>query len=78
MKLHQLIRELRSRELPYMNAKSMICELSHEEYLRKSAEDAYVRWLKQNNPDSIKFGYPNNPNDYEKFMFIEGYIASGR
>lgn len=78
MKLYQLMQELRNRERPYMNAKSMVFELSHEEYLRKSAEDAYVRWLKQNNPDSIKFGYPNNPSDYEKFMFIEGYMVNRR
>jgi hypothetical protein len=58
--------------------KGMYEDIEHEEYLRKTAEDAYVLWLRRNNPDSIKYKYPNNPNEYEKFMWIEGYLANHR
>lgn len=78
MNQEQMLRKLREAELPYYNAKAMYNEINHEEYLRKSAEDAYVLWLRKNNPDSIKYKYPNNPNDYEKFMFIQGYLMSRR
>lgn len=61
-----------------MNAKEMAFKLNHEEWARSRAEDAYVKWLKINNPDSIKYRYPNNPNDHEKFMWIEGYMANNR
>ena len=56
--------------------KVMYERFEHEEYLHKEAEDAYWRWLGDNNPDSIKYKYPNNPNDHEKFMWLEGYLAN--
>lgn len=77
----QMLNKLRQREreYPYWNAcRAMHEQLDHEEYLRKKAEDAYLRWLRDNNPDSIKYKYPNNPNDHEKFMWIEGYLANKR
>ena len=77
----QMLRKLkqREREYPYWNACRVMYEhLEHEQYLRNRAEDAYVRWLRDNNPDSIKYKYPNNPNDHEKFMWIEGYLANRR
>jgi hypothetical protein len=62
----------------YNEAKAMYNKLNHEEWARSRAENAYVKWLEFNNPDSIKYRYPNNPSDYEKFMFIEGYLASNK
>lgn len=58
--------------------KYMYETIEDEEYIRKKAQDAYTQWLRDNNPDSIKYKYPNNPNDHEKFMWIEGYMANRR
>ena len=81
MNQEQMLRKLREEESRWQywdESKTMYDKLNREELIRKMAEDAYFLWLQMNNPDSIKFGYPNNPNDYEKFMFIEGYLASRR
>lgn len=82
MNLEQMMRKLRQLEresYDHWSASRAMCEqLDHEEYLRKRAEDAYTQWLRHNNADSIKYKYPNNPSDYEKFMWIEGYMASNR
>ena len=51
-------------------------DIEYENRLHEWAEDAYWLWLKHNNPDSIKYKYPNNPNDHEKFMFIQGYLTA--
>jgi hypothetical protein len=59
-------------------SKHMHREIVREEYLRSRAEDAYTLWLKTNNPYSIMYMYPNNPNDHEKFMFIQGYLSNKR
>ena len=77
----QMLNKLRQREreYPYWNAcRAMHEQLDHEQYLRNRAEDAYVRWLRHNNADSIKYKYPKNPSDYEKFMWIEGYLDNRR
>jgi hypothetical protein len=77
----QMLRKLRQREreYPYWNAcRAMHEQLDHEQYLRNRAEDAYLRWLRDKNADSIKYKYPNNPNDHEKFMWIEGYLDNRR
>ena len=78
--LEKMMQKLRQREFGdhWRADKGMYEEIEHEEYLRKKAEDAYLRWLRANNPDSIKYKYPNNPNDHEKFMWIEGYLANKR
>ena len=78
MKIETLIQKL--REDGYYNdaRQTEYNRIDRENYLRDRAEDAYVKWLELNNPDSIKYKYPNNPNDYEKFMFIEGYLANHR
>ena len=59
-------------------SKHMHREIVREEYLRSRAENAYTLWLKTNNPYSIMYMYPNNPNDHEKFMFIQGYLSNKR
>ena len=58
--------------------KGMYEEIKDEEYIRKRAEDYYEEWLRLSNPDSIKYKYPNNPNDHEKFMWIEGYLMANK
>jgi hypothetical protein len=81
MTLEQMLRKLREKEdsrFYWQDEKRMYYQLEREEYARQQAEDAYVRWLRHNNPDSIKYKYPNNPNDHEKFMWIEGYLANRR
>lgn len=81
MNQEQMLRKLREAEDRYIywqDDKRMYEQLGHEEYIRQRAEDAYILWLEANNPDSIKYKYPNNPNDYEKFMWIEGYLANRR
>ena len=75
--LEKMMQKLRQRE-GWNAGQGMYEEIEHEEYLRNKAEDAYLRWLRDNNPDSIKYKYPNNPNDHEKFMWIEGYLANRR
>ncbi len=77
MKLETLIRKLWESNC-YDERQAEHDNIDRESYLRDRAEDAYVKWLEFNNPDSIKYKYPNNPNDYEKFMFIEGYLANHR
>ena len=76
MKLETLIRKLRESSYYDDATQTEYDRIEIEKYLRDRAEDAYVKWLELNNPDSIKYKYPNNPNDYEKFMFIEGYLAN--
>jgi hypothetical protein len=81
--LEKMMRKLREAErngntFYWQQDRVMYEEIEHEEYLRNKAEDAYLRWLRDNNPDSIKYKYPNNPNDHEKFMWIEGYLANRR
>jgi hypothetical protein len=81
--LEKMMRKLREKERDgnsfyWQQDRVMYEQLDHEEYLRNKAEDAYLRWLRDNNPDSIKYKYPNNPNDHEKFMWIEGYLANRR
>lgn len=79
--LEKMMQKLRQAERSWEHWRAdrgMYEQLEHEEYQRKSAEDAYLLWLRHNNPDSIKYKYPNNPNDHEKFMWIQGYLANRR
>ena len=80
MKLETMLQKLREADVwKYRREdRAMYEKIEGEDYLRQRAEDAYVLWLKTNDPYALMYRYSKNPNDYEKFMFIEGYLANHR
>ena len=80
MKLETMLRKLREAEVwtHWREDRAMYENIEGEDYQRQRAEDAYVHWLNTNDPYALMYRYPNNPNDYEKFMWVEGYLANRR
>ncbi len=81
MKLEQMLRKLKEKETHYEHwdpNRHMAEEVDADKYLRNKAERMYELWLRHNNPDSVMYKYPKNPNDHEKFMWIEGYMVANK